>query len=173
MNSRDARTRTHANHILFVCASPHHQHIGGVPAAVRARCGYWGGSLEPFIQSPSRGMVTPQSPPGTIYNSSPGRPSPGDVVQMPDAVRILPHSALFVVAADRLGTPPTPTPQAAAPVSEVHSGASARHSFFFLFDCDFVGRAPHCIRTSPHMLGFMQYLRHLHHGPTQRRRREA
>ena len=70
----------------------------GVPAAVRARCGYWGCSVEPFIQSQSGGMVTPQSPPGTIYNSSPGRPSPGEVVQIPDvvcahgarAVRILP-----------------------------------------------------------------------------------
>ena len=62
---------------------------GGVPAAVRARarCGYWGRSLDPFIQSQSGGMVTPQSPPGTIYNSSPRRPSPGEVVQIPDAVR--------------------------------------------------------------------------------------
>ena len=33
-------------------------------------------------------MVTPQSPPGTIYNSSPGRPSPGEVGAR--AVRILP-----------------------------------------------------------------------------------
>ena len=32
-------------------------------------------------------MVTRQSPPGTIYNSSPSRPSPGEVVQIPDAVR--------------------------------------------------------------------------------------
>ena len=32
-------------------------------------------------------MVTPQSPTGTIYNSSPRRPSPGEVVQIPDAVR--------------------------------------------------------------------------------------
>ena len=40
----------------------------------------------PFIQSQSGGMVTSQSPPGTIYNSSPGRPSPGEVVQMPDTV---------------------------------------------------------------------------------------
>ena len=41
--------------------------------AVRARCGYWGFSIDPFIQSQSGGMVTPQSPAGTIYNSSPGR----------------------------------------------------------------------------------------------------
>ena len=32
-------------------------------------------------------MVTPQSPAGTIYNSSPSRPSPREVVQIPDAVR--------------------------------------------------------------------------------------
>ena len=32
-------------------------------------------------------MVTPHSPPATIYNSSPGGPSPGEVVQIPDAVR--------------------------------------------------------------------------------------
>ena len=42
---------------------------------------------DPFIQSQSGGMVTPQSPPGTNYNSSPGRPSPGESVQIPDAVR--------------------------------------------------------------------------------------
>ena len=53
-----------------------------------ARCGYWGCSVDPFIQSQSGGMVTPQSPPGTIYNSSPGRPSPGEVVQIPDAVQV-------------------------------------------------------------------------------------
>ena len=55
--------------------------------AVHARCGYWGCSVDPFIQSQSGGMVTPQSPAGTIYNSSPRRPSPGEVVQIPDAVR--------------------------------------------------------------------------------------
>ena len=55
--------------------------------AVHARCGYWGCSVDPFIQSQSGGMVTPQSPPGTIYNSSPSRPSPREVVQIPDAVR--------------------------------------------------------------------------------------
>ena len=54
--------------------------------AVHARCGYWGCSVDPFIQSQSGGMVTPQSPPGTIYNSSPSRPSPREVVQIPDAV---------------------------------------------------------------------------------------
>ena len=54
--------------------------------AVHARCGYWGCSVDPFIQSQSGGMVTPQSPAGTIYNSSPRRPSPGEVVQIPDAV---------------------------------------------------------------------------------------
>ena len=32
-------------------------------------------------------MATLQSPPGTIYNCSPGRPSPGEVVQIPDVVR--------------------------------------------------------------------------------------
>ena len=64
-------------------------HIGGVPAAVRARWGYWGCSVDPFIESQSGAMVTHQSPPGTIYNSSPGRPSPGEVVQIPArAVRI-------------------------------------------------------------------------------------
>ena len=55
--------------------------------AVHARCGYWGCSVDPFIQSQSGGMVTPQSPAGTIYNSSPRRPYPGEVVQIPDAVR--------------------------------------------------------------------------------------
>ena len=55
--------------------------------AVHARCGYWGCSVDPFIQSQSGGMVMPQSPPGAIYNSSPRRPSPGEVVQIPDAVR--------------------------------------------------------------------------------------
>ena len=55
--------------------------------AVHARCGYWGCSIDPFIQSQSGGMVTPQSPAGTICNSSPRRPSPGEVVQIPDAVR--------------------------------------------------------------------------------------
>ena len=55
--------------------------------AVHARCGYWGCSTDPFIQSQSGGMVTPQSPAGTIYNSSPSRPSPREVVQIPDAVR--------------------------------------------------------------------------------------
>ena len=55
--------------------------------AVHARCGYWGCSVDPFIQSQSGGMVTPQSPADTIYNSSPRRPSPGEVVQIPDAVR--------------------------------------------------------------------------------------
>ena len=55
--------------------------------AVHARCGYWGCSIDPFIQSQSGGMVTPQSPAGTIYNSSPSRPSPREVVQIPDAVR--------------------------------------------------------------------------------------
>ena len=54
---------------------------------VHARCGYWGCSVDPFIQSQSGEMVTPQSPAGTIYNSSPRRPSPGEVVQIPDAVR--------------------------------------------------------------------------------------
>ena len=44
--------------------------------AVRAQCRYWGCSVDPFIQSQSGGMVTPQSPLGAIYNSSPGRPSP-------------------------------------------------------------------------------------------------
>ena len=53
--------------------------------AVHALCGYWGCSVDPFIQSQG-GMVTPQSPAGTIYNSSPRRPSPGEVVQIPDAV---------------------------------------------------------------------------------------
>ena len=61
--------------------------LGGVSGTVRARCGYWGCSVDPFIQSQSGGMVTPQSPSGTIRNSSPGRPSPGEVVQIPDAVR--------------------------------------------------------------------------------------
>jgi hypothetical protein len=60
---------------------------GGVSDAVHARCGYWGCPIDPFIQSQSGGMVTPQSPAGTIYNSSPRRPSPGEVVQIPDAVR--------------------------------------------------------------------------------------
>ena len=55
--------------------------------AVHARCGYLGCSVDPFIQSQSGGSVTPQSPPGTIYNSSPSRPSPREVVQIPDAVR--------------------------------------------------------------------------------------
>ena len=55
--------------------------------AVRVQCGYWGCSANPFIQSQSGGMVTPQSPPGTIFNSSPGRPSPGEIVQIPDTVR--------------------------------------------------------------------------------------
>ena len=32
-------------------------------------------------------MVILKSPPGTIYNSSPSRPSPREVVQIPDAVR--------------------------------------------------------------------------------------
>ena len=68
--------------------------------AVHARCGYWGCSVDPFIQSQSGGMVTPQSPAGTIYNSSPRRPSPGEVVQIPDAVR-----ARCARGAD---TPPTP-----------------------------------------------------------------
>ena len=45
------------------------------------RCGYWGCSVDPFIQSQSGGVVAPQSPPGTIYNSSPGRSSPREVVQ--------------------------------------------------------------------------------------------
>ena len=35
---------------------------GGLPAAVRARCGYWGCSVDPFIQSQSGGMATPQRP---------------------------------------------------------------------------------------------------------------
>ena len=60
--------------------------------AVRSRCGYWACPTDPFIQSQSGGMVTPQSLPGTIYNSSPGRPSPGEVVRKPDAVQILPRS---------------------------------------------------------------------------------
>ena len=38
-----------------------------------------------IIQSQSGGMVPPQSPPGTIYNFSPG-PSPGEVVQIADTV---------------------------------------------------------------------------------------
>ena len=41
--------------------------------AVHARCGYWGCSIDPFIQSQSGGMVTPQSP--------------REVVQIPVAVR--------------------------------------------------------------------------------------
>ena len=53
---------------------------------MRARCGYWGCSVAPFIRSQSGGMVTPQSPPCATHNSSPGRPSPGEVVQIPDAV---------------------------------------------------------------------------------------
>ena len=36
----------------------------------------------PFHPEPIGGMVKPQSSPGTIYNSSPGRPSPGEVVHM-------------------------------------------------------------------------------------------
>ena len=55
--------------------------------AVRAQCGYGVCSIDPFIQSQSGGMVTPHSQPGTIYNSSSSRPSPGGVVQIPDAVR--------------------------------------------------------------------------------------
>ena len=35
-------------------------------------------------------MVILKSPPGAIYNSSPRRPSPREVVQIPDTVRILP-----------------------------------------------------------------------------------
>ena len=41
----------------------------------------------PFHPEPIGGMVTPQSPAGTIYNSLPRRPYPGEVVQIPDAVR--------------------------------------------------------------------------------------
>ena len=55
--------------------------------AVHARYGYWGCSVDPFIHSQSGGMLTSQGLAGTIYNSSPRRPSFGEVVQIPHAVR--------------------------------------------------------------------------------------
>ena len=57
---------THA-HLVYMC-------WGGVSGTLHMRCAH--------------GMGTrAQSPPGTIYNSSPSRPSPGEVVQIPNTVR--------------------------------------------------------------------------------------
>ena len=56
-----------------VCIHPLRGSIRRGARAVHARCGYWGCSIDPFIQSQSGVMVTPQSP--------------REVVQIPDAVR--------------------------------------------------------------------------------------
>ena len=71
--------------LLIIPQSPPRGSIRRGARAVHARCGYWGCSVDPFIQS--GGMVMPQEPTGTIYNSSPNRPSPREVVQIPDAVQ--------------------------------------------------------------------------------------
>ena len=75
-------TASHLMHVGYICRSHFNPKGEYLPRCARGACAVrvLGLLRDPFIQSQSGGMVMPQSPPGTIYNSSPGRPSPGEVV---------------------------------------------------------------------------------------------